>query len=261
MMSQEQNFVLGFFYFCYNGEKWYRGICLKPIIGVSSSLKMDLMTVPLENIQAVTAFGGVPIVLPNLVGDEINTIANMLDGLLLTGGGDIDPTLFGEEPHVGLGSITPERDFFEINLIQKMLELNKPILGICRGAQILNIAVGGDMFQDIYSQNDRTLLQHDQQAPRWHASHFVDVTKDSLLNKITQVDRFKVNSYHHQANRLVPVGFQVSAVSSDRIIEAIESIEHDFVLGVQWHPETLLPKKDIVSEKIMGSFIAACQKG
>ena len=214
----------------------------------------------MENIQAVTAFGGVPIVLPNLNEDEVDAIASMLDGLLLTGGGDIDPTLFGEEPHVGLGSITPERDFFEIRLIQKMLELNKPILGICRGAQILNIAVGGDMFQDIYSQNERTLLQHDQQAPRWHASHFVDVTKDTLLYQIAQTNRFKVNSYHHQANRKVPAGFQVSAVSSDGIIEAIESTVHEFVLGVQWHPETMLMKKDTISEKMIRAFITACQK-
>ncbi|MFF2753553.1 gamma-glutamyl-gamma-aminobutyrate hydrolase family protein [Psychrobacillus sp. NPDC058041] len=231
---------------------------MRPIIGVSSSLKEDVLTVPTENMRAIAKFGGVPLVLPNMVYDGIDRIAEMIDGLLLTGGGDIDPTLFGEEPQQGLGEITPERDAFEIALILKMLELNKPILGICRGAQILNIAVGGDMFQDIYSQIKCKLLQHSQKAPRWHASHYVQVTKGSILHEIVQTKQFKVNSYHHQANRGVPNDFEVSAVSSDGIVEAIESKKHRFVLGVQWHPEYLLLKKDSESAAIFRAFIDAC---
>ena len=182
---------------------------LRAIIGVSSNLKEDLLSVPMSNVRAITQFGGVPVVLPNLVGDGIEEIAGAIDGLLLTGGGDIDPTLFGEEPLPGLGNIVPERDQFELALIKKMLELNKPILGICRGAQIMSIAMGGDMYQDIYSQKDAPLLQHDQQAPNWHGSHFVEVTEGSLLRKIVGVDKFKVNSYHHQALRNMPEGFIV----------------------------------------------------
>lgn len=234
------------------------GIFVKPIIGISSNLKEGILSVATENIQAVAAFGGVPIVLPNIVGN-VELIAEKMDGLFLTGGGDIDPTLFGEEPHVGLGSITPERDTFEIAIIKKMLELNKPILGICRGAQILNIAVGGDMYQDIHLQIESKLLQHSQQAPLWHASHFVQVMKGTILSEITQIEKFKVNSFHHQANRSVPTGFEVSAVSSDGIMEAFESKNHKFVMGVQWHPEYLLLKNDSISAAILSAFIDACE--
>lgn len=233
---------------------------MRAIIGISSNLKEDLLSVPMSNVRAITQFGGVPIVLPNLVGDGIEEIAGAIDGLLLTGGGDIDPTLFGEEPLPGLGNIVPERDQFELALIQKMLELNKPILGICRGAQIMSIAMGGDMYQDIYSQKDAPLLQHDQQAPNWHGSHFVQVTEGSLLRKIVGVDKIKVNSYHHQALRNMPEGFIVSGVASDGVIESFESTNHAFVMGVQWHPESLIAKGDASSFAIFEAFINACKK-
>jgi len=233
---------------------------MKPIIGISSNIKENYLSVPLENIHAVTKFGGVPLILPNVDEDAASAMADLLDGLLLTGGGDIDPTLFGEEPHPKLGNIIPERDVFELALIQKMLEQNKPILGICRGAQIVNIAVGGDMYQDIYAQTNHELLQHVQKAHRSHLSHFVQVKKDSLLEKIAQTDKFKVNSFHHQANRNVPNGFRISATASDGIIEAIESNTHKFVLCLQWHPESLIAKNDPVSENIFKAFIGATKK-
>lgn len=233
---------------------------MRAIIGVSSNIKEDLLSVPLSNVRAITQFGGVPIVLPNLEMDGIEEIASTIDGLLLTGGGDIDPTLFGEEPLPGLGNIVPERDRFEVALIQKMLKLNKPILGICRGAQIMSIAMGGDMYQDIYSQRDGSLLQHDQQAPNWHGSHFVEVTEGSLLRKIVGVDKFKVNSYHHQALRDMPDGFIVSGVASDGVIESFESTYHTFVMGVQWHPESLISKNDTSSLAIFEAFINECKK-
>ncbi|TQR21280.1 gamma-glutamyl-gamma-aminobutyrate hydrolase family protein [Psychrobacillus vulpis] len=231
---------------------------MKPVIGISSNLKEQVLSVSMDNIHAVMEFGGVPIVLPNM--EEIESIAETIDGLLLTGGGDIDPTLFGEEPHEGLGSITPERDAFEIAVIHRMMQLNKPILGICRGAQILNIAVGGDMYQDIHTQIEDKLLQHTQQAPRWHASHYVQVTKGTVLSEIVQVEKMKVNSFHHQALRDIPSDFVVSAVASDGIIEAIESKNHTFVMGVQWHPESLMLKNDLASSHILKAFIDACKK-
>ena len=231
---------------------------MNPVIGVSSNLKGEVLSVSTANIHAIARFGGVPIVLPNLQDDGVDAIAEMIDGLLLTGGGDIDPTLFGEEPHPRLGNIVPERDAFEIQLVQKMLEKNKPILGICRGAQILSIAAGGDMYQDIYAQSSEQLLQHDQQAPNWHASHFVHVTKGSILSDVAGVEKFKVNSFHHQAVRNIPNGFIVSGIASDGIIEAFESENHSFVMGIQWHPESLLLKDDLVSAAIFKRFIDAC---
>lgn len=236
------------------------GFNMRPVIGISSSLKEQILSLPTDNINAISKFGGLPIVLPNYEEIEIDLIVELIDGLLLTGGGDIDPTLFGEEPHQKLGSITPERDAFEIAIVKKMLLQNKPILGICRGAQILNIAVGGDMFQDIYSQTETELLQHQQQAPRWHASHYVNVKENTLLRTITQTESLKVNSFHHQANRKIPDGFEVSAVASDGVIEAFESKNHHFVMGIQWHPECMLLNNDEVSAELMNAFINACKK-
>ena len=233
---------------------------MKPIIGISSSLNEHVLSVPTDYIQAITKFGGVPIILPNIEEDAIDSIVQLLDGLLLTGGGDIDPTIFNEEPHQNLGSITPERDEFEIAVINKMLKLNKPILGICRGMQILNIAIGGDMYQDIYMQSQSKLLQHTQLAPRNHASHFVKVLKGSTLSDIVQAEKIKVNSFHHQAVREIPNNYKACAVSSDGIIEAFESTVHSFVMGVQWHPECLLGKDDLASTAIFKSFILSCEK-
>jgi putative glutamine amidotransferase len=233
---------------------------LKPIIGISSSLKEQSLSVSTDYIQAVIKFGGVPIVLPNLQEEGIDSFVQLIDGLLLTGGGDIDPTLFGEEPLQKLGNITPERDEFEIAIIQKMLKLNKPILGICRGFQIMNIAVGGDMYQDIYTQTEKRLLQHTQHAPRWHASHFVQVKKGTILSGIVQREKFKINSFHHQAVRKIPNEFKVSALASDGIIEAFESKIHTFVMGLQWHPESMISKNDPVSSAIFKAFIMSCEK-
>ena len=232
---------------------------MKPIIGVSSNLKEHILSVSTDNIEAITRFGGIPIVLPNMEKGITDSIANLIDGLLLTGGGDIDPTLFGEEPHQALGSIVPERDEFEVDLIKKMLAQNKPILGICRGAQILSIALGGDMYQDIYTQSEGKLIQHDQKAPRTHASHFVQVHKGSVLRNVVGEERFKVNSFHHQAVRNIPDGFRVSGLASDGIIEAFESEFHPFVMGIQWHPESLLLKDDSPSISIFKGFIEACK--
>lgn len=232
---------------------------MKPIIGVSSNLTELVLSVPTDNIHAVTRFGGVPIVLPNMEKEGIDSIANLIDGLLLTGGGDIDPTLFGEEPHRSLGSIVPERDEFEIELIKKMLEQNKPILGICRGAQIMSIASGGDMYQDIYGQIETPLIQHDQRAPRTHASHYVQLAKGTVLQHLIGKDRIKVNSFHHQAVRNIPEGYQVSGIASDGIIEAFESQNHSFVMGLQWHPECLITKNDPPSVAIFQGFMEACK--
>ncbi|RKL66853.1 gamma-glutamyl-gamma-aminobutyrate hydrolase [Salipaludibacillus neizhouensis] len=235
---------------------------MKPLIGITSSTEVDevQLLVGSDNINAVSRAGGLPVILPNLA-DEIDILefAEKIDGLVLTGGYDIDPTLFGEEPYPNLGTIIPARDIFEITLIKELLEMNKPILAVCRGCQILNIAAGGDMYQDMYTQINRDLLQHAQNAPKGHGSHYVTVVKDSLLNRLTGVERLKVNSRHHQANRRVLDPFTVSGIASDGIIESIESKEHSFVLGLQWHPENMAKVDDFASVKIFEGFIAACQ--
>lgn len=235
---------------------------MKPIIGITSSMETDesYYMVDNNNIKAIAQAGGLPVILPYLpVETDIEQIANMIDGLYATGGYDIDPTLFREEPHPNLGTIIPARDAFEITLMKRLLAMGKPILGVCRGCQILNIAVGGDMYQDIYAQIDRTLLQHSQKAPKDHASHFIDVLKGSLLHRLTDAEKLKVNSRHHQANRNVSDPFQVSGKASDGIIEAIESKAHAFALGLQWHPENLAVSGDDHSLRVFQGFIKSCQ--
>ncbi|WP_041544089.1 gamma-glutamyl-gamma-aminobutyrate hydrolase family protein [Oceanobacillus iheyensis] len=235
---------------------------MKPVIGITSSMETDCSqyTINNRNIRAIENAGGIPVMLPYLKNDEdIDYMMNKLDGLYLTGGYDIDPTLFGEEPLPGLGIIIPERDRSEIAYVEKMIERDKPILGVCRGSQILNIALGGLMYQDIYSQLDTVkLLQHRQKAPIDHRSHFVHVKEGSLLYQLTGLDKFKVNSYHHQTNNRVPEDYQICATASDGIIEAFESEKHRFVLGLQWHPEGLIDCKDDPSFAIYQGFIKAC---
>ncbi|GAA0316330.1 gamma-glutamyl-gamma-aminobutyrate hydrolase family protein [Bacillus carboniphilus] len=232
---------------------------MKPMIGITSHVELDYKhTLNHDYIQAVIDAGGLPVILPVGIDEDVDQLVDKLDGFVVTGGGDIDPTLFGEEPHRNLGEISPGRDSFELALIKKALEADKPIVAICRGIQIMNIAVGGDMYQDIYAQTDNELLQHGQKATRNHLAHFVHVEPDSLLAQIADTTKFKVNTYHHQAVRNVPLPFKISGTASDGIIEAIESVEHKFVLGVQWHPEGLAYKGDEISKRIFRRFIEFC---
>lgn len=234
---------------------------MKPVIGLTASMEVDqsVYTVTNRNVKAILKAGGMPVILPYFLEEaDVQQIADEIDGLYATGGYDIDPTLFGEEPHPGLGTIIPARDQSEIKLMKKLMERKKPILGVCRGSQTLNIAAGGDMYQDIYAQIDETLLQHRQKAPMEHMSHYVFVEKDSLLYRITGKEKFKINSYHHQANRDVSGDFRISGKASDGIVEAVESKELPFVLGLQWHPEATTAIDDTPSVKIYKAFIEAC---
>lgn len=232
---------------------------MKPIIGITASLDNGKMTVDRTNSDAIFRAGGVPLVLPYTVDEnEIEQLVDRIDGLLLTGGGDIDPTLFGEEPLPGLGSICPERDTLEMALIRRMLDNDKPIFGICRGCQILNIAAGGDMYQDLYTQRD-ALLQHSQKAPRWHASHTLRIEEGSLLHQIVGESTYKVNSFHHQAVRKLAPGFAHSAATKDGVTEAFESQQHRFVLGVQWHPECTTGV-DPISQRLFAAFVGECKR-
>lgn len=234
---------------------------MKPFIGITAVEDGRKETIGRDSIDAVIQSGGIPVVLTNFALEEdVDSILEKLDGLLLTGGHDVDPTLFGEEPIPGLGTVTPARDRFELAITKKALEVNKPILGICRGCQVLSVAGGGDMYQDIYSQIDRPLLQHSQHAPLAHGSHFVDIEKDSLLHTLMKDEKPKVNSRHHQAVRYVKEPFFISAKSSDGVVEAIESKEHSYVLAVQWHPENMGVAGDEPSKAIFDGFINSCKQ-
>jgi putative glutamine amidotransferase len=153
---------------------------MKPTIGVTTSMELEggHYSSSIDNANAILRAGGIPVMLPILEeATDIEEIIHSIDGLFLSGGYDIDPTLFGEEPHPNLGVIIPARDAFELMLTRQLLALDKPVLGVCRGCQIINIAMGGDMYQDISAQVKHEILQHKQLAPKDHGTHFVDVSR------------------------------------------------------------------------------------
>src|SRR5690625_3791394 len=187
-----------------------------PLIGITTSVNEKTEFMYKDNIKAIVKAGGIPVMLSNLTNlDDITDVAKRIDGLYLTGGEDIDPTLYGEEPIRELGTVTPSRDIFELAITKKILELKKPILGVCRGAQILNVVKGGNLYQDIYSQIDDKLLQHSQKAPKGHAAHFVEIEKNSLLYRLIGEERIKVNTKHHQSVKNPGQHVQVVGKSSD----------------------------------------------
>jgi putative glutamine amidotransferase len=234
---------------------------MRPLIGITGSPQGDDqiegVACAIHTTEAVYRNGGQPLVIPvSEHFDAVEELAGQLGGLLLSGGNDINPLYFGEQPLPGLGKVNPLRDELEIRLIKAMLALDKPILGICRGCQILNVAAGGTMYQDINTQVEN-VLQHSQRAPRFHASHTVEILPESKLREIIQAANFRVNSFHHQANRDVATGFRVAALAPDGVTEAFESLSHRYVVGVQWHPECMI-QVDEASNRLFQSFIKAC---
>lgn len=214
------------------------GVTADVFLGATSVINQKLMDfVPRPVINGVLNSGGIPISLPYLPKEEINGLLERLDGVIFTGGPDVDPTFMGEEPIPELGITNRNRDLFEIALVRTAVAKHVPILGICRGAQIINVALGGNVYQDLASQYPGKILKHYQSAPGDQPTHFVSVNHDSKLFK-TIGDNVFVNSRHHQAIKDVPEGLQIVATASDGVIEAIENKDAS-VQAVQWHPENM----------------------
>ncbi|MCR3921702.1 MAG: gamma-glutamyl-gamma-aminobutyrate hydrolase family protein [Firmicutes bacterium] len=188
-------------------------------------------------VRAVAHTGAVPLLLP--VCANMSTwkqFTETVDAILLSGGSDPDAQHYGEEATPQQGHVLPDRDSMELYLARYALRNDLPILGICRGAQIMAVAAGGSLHQDITEVQH---LQHDQKAPRAYPIHHVTVEKTSMLHQITKQEIIRVNSLHHQAIRNPGPTMSVCAVANDGIIEAVEVPTHPFALGVQWHPEWL----------------------
>jgi putative glutamine amidotransferase len=221
-----------------------------PVVGLTLSydfsIKRERYYMPVEYVEAVKAVGGIPFLLPSVNDDGIvKAFLERVDCLVLSGGCDIDPQYFGEQPLPGLGDVDPLRDEFEFRLVSQALERKVPILGICRGMQVLVAATGGSLYQDIEFQVDKP-LQHRQKAPSWAGTHRIDVLEGTRLCSILGCNQIRVNSFHHQAVSETGPCFIVSATSSDGVVEAIESRESDvFVLGVQWHPELMWQREAV----------------
>ena len=212
--------------------------------------------IPRAYLDAVLAAGGVPLLLPaNLPLGELPGLLDGFDGLLLSGGGDLDPALYGERERPEVHSIDPERDAFELALIPLALAADKPLLAICRGCQALNVALGGSLYWDIASQLPAA-GKHDwyPSYPRDMLAHNVRIEQGTKLAKALGARSAGVNSLHHQAARELGDGLIVSARAEDSLIEGIELPDKRFALGVQWHPECL-PE----DERMRGLFRAFVQ--
>jgi putative glutamine amidotransferase len=192
-------------------------------------------------IQAVAAAGGAPLLIPHLADEGLlRAVYEQLDGLLLTGGEDVDPARYGQAIHEKCGAISASRDATELPLARWAMQEGKPLLAICRGIQVLNVALGGSLYQDIGAQLPGA-ARHDWYPgfPRNHLPHTVAVSAGTHLARIVGAGSLPVNSLHHQAVHHVAPPLVITALAPDGVVEALEARDHPFVIGVQWHPEEL----------------------
>lgn len=213
-----------------------------------------------EYSAALQEAGACPLLIPNVLqGKTLRRLLESLDGLIISGGTDVNPRRYGEDPLPGLGEIDAPRDECELTLARLALERDLPLLGICRGIQVLNIAAGGTLFQDIQTQVPEP-LKHRQSADKSVVTHRVKIEKKSLLAGILREETLWVNGMHHQAVKELGDGLSASARSGDDIIEGVEGTGNRFVIGVQWHPEGNW-REDSHSRKLFQAFVEAARSG
>lgn len=192
--------------------------------------------------KAVSMAGGIPIILPVNEPDIARKYADIVDGLILAGGADVSPALYGEDARTTIKATYPKRDEAEVAIAEKFIDNRKPILGICRGLQLLNVIFGGTLYQDL-SENLEVSVKHIQETASNHPIHVVEVKTDSYISSFLS-DKLYVNSFHHQIIRDLGKELRVSASSSDGVIEAIETVnDKRSVVAIQWHPENLYYKE------------------
>lgn len=214
---------------------------MKPFIGMTAvyTAVADLQVYRTNQayIESIVRAGGIPVMLPEAAPvEDCARYAQMLDGLLVPGGIDVSPYLYGEEAMPKVTHISRRLDIFEIELIRQMAELKKPILGICRGHQLINVAFGGTLYQDLDTQMPGHLCHHQDGSTREEPFHKVVLEKESRLATILEQDFVETNTFHHQAVKEVAPSLKIVGSTSDGVVEAIEA-EGQFIIGVQWHPE------------------------
>jgi len=242
-----------------------------PLIGISGFIETGEHTI--ENYtDAVRNAGGAPVVIPILTDDaQLDTIVAALDGVVMSGGHDFDPLRsLGEEPVAALGGIVPHLDEFNIKLVRKAVAKGIPVLGVCRGEQLLAVAFGGSLWQDIPSQCPQVYIKHRQSdTPANYGTHSITIEKGSFLEKTLGGEKAIVNSLHHQAVKDIPQGFKAVAFSPDGVIEALERVAPlapgiqdggAMIIGTQFHPELLVRGDDKSSEAIFDLLISEAGK-
>lgn len=201
-------------------------------------LKVDRIYVNSDYIESVEKVNGIPIMIPVISSDDvIDTYVDICDGFLFTGGIDINPLYYNEDPHKNLGMINYKLDEFQLKLMKKVLKSKKPFLAICRGLQILNVASGGTLYQDL-EQVPKNTIQHQQSGERYNLIHKVYFEENSILYDLYGKETY-VNSFHHQAINNLGNNLTITGRAPDGIIEAVQVKDYNFGLGVQWHPEMM----------------------
>lgn len=229
---------------------------MKPIIGISTALNciagQQYMAIDDTYIHSIEQAGGIPVMLPQLEDlDKVALLVDAIDGLLLAGGQDIDPSLYDEDPLPQTERTSLRRDFSEIELFRQAMQKQKPVIGICRGMQIVNVALGGSLIQDIPVQKPHAL---EHARPQIQASyHFIDIDENSRLGQITGSE-LVVNSIHHQGVEEAAPGLRVTATARDGMVEAVEM---EGYLGVQFHPERLSDQETF--HRIFVDFVERCR--
>ena len=241
---------------------------MRPLIGITTStqvsddptrLGMRRYALPAYYVARIEEAGGLPVLLPNVVSEQAAGYVARLDGLVLSGGVDVEPDCYGAQPHAKLGEVDRARDKFEIAAVKAARAAGLPILAICRGMQLTNVAFGGTLVQDIPSQVEGA-FQHEQQTTDIeHHSHGVNIEPGTNLHVLAGVAQTRVNSSHHQAVARMAQGFRVTARAGDGVIEAMEHAQAPFFQCVQWHPERLVA--DPLTRALFTAFVEAAGHG
>jgi putative glutamine amidotransferase len=216
---------------------------VRPLIVVTTTMRpggnhqLPQVRLNVQYVAAVEEPGGTALLLtPGHSPESIRRLVGMAQGLVLTGGEDVDPARYGQEPHPELGTVNPPRDEVEFAALEEALARRMPVLAICRGCQVLNVGMGGTLFQDLPSQRPGR-IHHEQSAPWNHRWHHATVQAESGLRHIFGTDELFINSFHHQAVDALAPGLEATVVSEDGVVEGVEARDYPWVYGVQWHPE------------------------
>ena len=241
----------------------------RPIIGVIASRypraggNSTLSGIGEQYLLAVEAGGGIPLLI-HLTRDAavIQAHYQRCDGLLFAGGGDVDPAIFGQVPHPKLGTVEPLRDMVELTLARRAIDDRKPVLGICRGIQLLNVALGGTLYQDIPSELPQASDHYaSSQVPgREHLAHLIALEPGSWLAARLGTDALPGNTFHHQALRDIAPGLRVTGRAPDGVVEAVEGVGPGLVIGVQCHPEDLWERADPRWAQLFAGFVEAARQ-